>query len=131
MTVKDFQQFQAISRVFNKNFGAPGASSTATETITVKAVDDSFLSAMYLTTVTFSSEGMWRELRKAYIKEALDKLSARLKDAESEYKELTGKSVKLKIMQNTIADGLEFVSYSMYNPKKTAFFRVFCNVEVI
>lgn len=130
MTVKDFNQFQTLSRVFNKTFGAPSTTRTTTETITVKCVDDSFLSAMYLTTVTFSSEGMWRELRKAYIKEALDKLNVRLRAAEDEYKELTGKTIKLKIMQNTISDGLEFITYSMYNPKKTGFFRVFCNVEV-
>lgn len=130
MTVKDFDQFQTLSRVFNKTFGAPSTTRTATETITVKCVDDSFLSAIYLTTVTFSSEGMWRDLRKAYLKEAVEKLGARLSAAEKEYKELTGKSIKLKIMQNTISDGLEYVTYSMYNPKKTAFFRVFCNVEV-
>lgn len=130
MSVKNFDQFQAISRVFNKTFGALSTTKTLTESIVIKQIDDTMLSGMYMTTVTFSSEGMWRSLRKAYIEEATQKITARLKEAEAEYKELTGKTITFKIMQNTVSDGLEFVSYSMYNPKKSAFFRVFCNIEV-
>lgn len=130
MTVKDFQKYQALSRVFNKTFGAPSTLKSSTETVTVKCVDDTMMSAMFLIVVNFSSEGMWRELRKRYMEEGVEKIAATLKKAEEEYETLTGKKVSLKIMQNTISDSLEFVSYSLYNPKKTAYFRVFCNIEV-
>lgn len=130
MTVKDFQKYQALSRVFNKTFGAPSTLKSSTETVTVKCVDDTMMSAMFLIVVNFSSEGMWRELRRRYMEEGVEKITATLKKAEEEYETLTGKKVSLKIMQNTISDSLEFVSYSLYNPKKTAYFRVFCNIEV-
>jgi hypothetical protein len=130
MTVKDFQKYQALSRVFNKTFGAPSTLKSSTETVTVKCVDDTMMSGMYLTVVNFSSEGMWRELRKRYIEDGLASLEKSLRTAEEEYETITGKKVKLKVMQNTISDSLEFVSYSLYNPKKTAYFRVFCNIEV-
>lgn len=130
MTVKDFQKYQALSRVFNKTFGAPSTLKSSTETVTIKCVDDTMMSAMFLIVVNFSSEGMWRELRKRYMEEGVEKITKTLKKAEEEYETLTGKKVTLKIMQNTISDSLEFVSYSLYNPKKTAYFRVFCNIEV-
>lgn len=130
MTVKDFKKYQALSRVFNKTFGAPSTMKSSTETVTVKCVDDTMMSAMFLIVVNFSSEGLWRELRKRYMEEAIEKITKTLRQAEEEYETLTGDKVKLKIMQQTVSDSLEFVSYSLYNPKKTAYFRVFCNVEV-
>lgn len=130
MTVKDFNKYQAMSRVFNKTFGAPSTMKSSTETVTIKVVDDTMLSAMFLIVVNFSSEGMWRELRKRYMEEALERFEKTLEKASEEYETLTGKPLKWKLMQNTVSDSLEFVSYSMYNPKKTAYFRVFCNLEV-
>lgn len=130
MTVKDYKQFLELSKVFNKTFGAPGAIKSSTETVIVKLVDDTMLSAMFIIVVNFSSEGMWRELRKRYLEEGLDRIQDVLKNAKEEIKENTGETVSFKIMQDTISDGLEFVSYSMYNPKKTAYFRVYCNIEV-
>lgn len=130
MAVKDFEKYQALSRVLNKTFGAPSTMKSSTETVTIKVVDDTMLSAMFLIVVNFSSEGMWRELRKRYMEEGLQSIEKTLRKAEEEYNTVTGKTVKCKVMQNTISDSLEFVSYSMYNPKKTAYFRVFCNIEV-
>lgn len=130
MTVKDFKKYQALSRVFNKTFGATSELKSSTETVTIKCVDDTMLSAMFLIIVSFSSEGMWREMRKRYLEEGVEKIAKTLKNAEEEYETLTGNKVTMKIMQNTVSDGLEFVNYSIYNPKRTAYFRVFCNIEV-
>jgi hypothetical protein len=41
------------------------------------------------------------------------------------------KSIKLKIIDETIQDDIEYVSYSLYDPKKTAYFRLSVVVEII
>jgi ABC-type lipoprotein release transport system permease subunit len=130
MTVKDFKKYQALSRCFNKTFGAPSALKSSTETVTVKMVDDTMVSAMFLIVVNFSSEGLWRELRKRYLEEGVEKITETLKKAEQDYEALTGEKLTIKVMQNTISDSLEFINYSLYNPKKTCYFRVFLNAEV-
>lgn len=130
MTVKNYDKFLALSRVFNKTYGAPSTLKSSTETVTIKLVDDEMAKAMFLIVVNFASEGMWRELRKRWLEEGIDKIKRTLDKAAEEYKEITGEDVTFEIMKGTISDGLEFVNYSLYNPKKTAYFRVFCNAKI-
>lgn len=131
MTVKKYDKYLALSRCFNKTYGAPSTMKSSTETVTIKLVDDEMAKAMFLIVVNFSSEGMWRELRKRWLEEGLEKIKATLDKAAEEYKEITGgETVKFEIMKGSINDGLEFVNYSLYNPKKVAYFRVFCNAKI-
>lgn len=130
MTVKDYDKYLALSRVFNKTFGAASAFKSSTETVTLKVVDDEMASAMFLIIVNFSSEGMWRELRKRWLEEGLELIQETFKKAEEEYKELTGKTVKFEIMKHTISDGLELINYSLYNPKRSGYFKVFLNAKI-
>lgn len=135
MTVKNYDKYLALSRVFNKTFGAPGANQvgtlkSSTETVTIKLIDDEMASAMFLIIVNFASEGMWRELRKRWLEEGLDKIKRTFDKATEEYNEMTGETVKFEIIKGSISDGLEFVNYSLYNPKKTAYFRVFLNAKI-
>ena len=130
MTVKDYPKYLALSRVFNKTYGAPSTLKSSTETVTLRLVDDEMVSAMFLIVVNFSSEGMWRELRKRWLEEVVNKIQEALKKAGEEYEVITGKPVKFEINKASISDGLEFVNYSLYNPKRAAYFRVFCNAKV-
>lgn len=130
MTVKDYNKYVALSRVFNKTYGAPSTLRSSTETVTCKLVDDGMVSAMFLIVVNFSSEGMWRELRKRWLEEGLEKIKATLDKAAEEYEVITGKKVSFKINEASVNDGLEFTNYNLYNPKKSAYYRVFCNASV-
>lgn len=129
-TIKDYQKYLHLSRVFNKIYGVSSTPNSSTETVILKLVDEGMVSATFVIVVNFSSEGMWRELRKRWLEEGIDKIQAALKKAAKEYKTISGKEVKFKIIKASINDSLEFTNYSLYNPKKTAYFRVFCNATV-
>lgn len=130
MTVKNYDKYLALSRVFNKTYGAPSTLRSSTETVTIKLVDDGMATAMFLIIVNFSSEGMWRELRKRWLEEGLEKIRSTLKIAAEEYETITGKTVKFTLHEPSINDGLEMTNYNLYNPKKSAYYRVFCNVAI-
>jgi hypothetical protein len=130
VTVKDYNKYLALSRCFNKTYGAPSTTKSSTETVTVKLVDDEMASCMFLIIVNFSSEGMWRELRKRWLEEGVEKIQKTLDQAVKEYKDITGDTVKFEINKASVSDGLEFVNYNLYNPKKVAYFRVFCNAKI-
>lgn len=130
MTVKDIKKFTKLSSCLNKTFGVASSGMSSTESIIMRLVDDEMMHATFLIVVNFSSEGMWRELRKRFIDEGLQKINNAMKKAAEEYKTLTGETVSLKILPHTVNDSMELVNYSMYNPKKTAYFRVMCNASV-
>jgi hypothetical protein len=130
VTVKDYQKYLALSRVFNKTYGAPSTMKSSSETVTLRLVDDEMISAMFLIHFNFSSEGMWRELRKRWLEEGVEKIQKTLKKAAEEYETITGSTVKFEIKEASISDSLEFISYNLYNPKKAAYFRVFLNASV-
>lgn len=131
MTVKNYDKFQELSKVFNKTFGTGfGTMKSSTETVTLRLVDDEMAKAMFMVVVNFSSEAMWRELRKRWLEEGLDKIKIAFDKAAKEYKENTGQEVSFEIMKGSISDGIEFTSYNIYNPKKIAYFRVFANAKI-
>lgn len=131
MAVKNFKKFLEISKVCNKTFGVSSDLKSATESVILKAVDDEMLSAMFIVVVNYGSEDMWISIRKRWVEEGLETIEKTLKKVAQEYKDNTGQEIKLEVMKATLADSMELLSYSMYNPKKTGYFRLNCNVKVV
>ena len=131
MPVKDMKKYIELSKVCNSTFGVSSTGKKTSESVMVKPVDDETLSAMFLIVVNYSSEAMWIEMRKRWIEEGIEIISKRLKEIEQEFKTNTGKTIKLNVLESTLADSLELESYSVYKPIKTGFFRLRCNVNVV
>lgn len=130
MTVKNYNKYLNLSKVFNKTFGSGTHSKSSTENVLVKIVDEGMISATFIISVNFSSEGMWRELRKRWLEEGLETIKRTLDTAASEYETLAGESIKFEIIKASVSDSMELTSYNVYNPKKLGYFRVTCNAEV-
>jgi len=137
MTVKNYKKYLALSRVFNKTYGAISSQKSSTETVTVRLVDDEMVTASFIIIVSYPSEDLWRELRKRWIEEGVEKITDTFKKASVEYKEIvkddsavSDKTVKFEINQATISDGLEFLNYKT-GIKRTAIFRLMLTAKVI
>jgi hypothetical protein len=88
-------------------------------------------------------------MRKKYISECISLVQQTMQIIEEDYRKCiqdktkllepkiepyekpAPKSIKLKIIDETIQDDIEYVSYSLYDPKKTAYFRLSVVVEII
>jgi hypothetical protein len=130
MTVKDFQKYQKLAEICDGTFGKPNSVRSSTESVTLKMTDDTQLVAKFIMVVNFGSENQMRQMMPRFKNEATSMVKAALDQLKEKYKDATGKNVTLKLNQDTLQDSVEFLSYQIYNPKKTAYYRLSCVVDV-
>lgn len=79
------------------------------------------LQASYAAVVNFSSEREMIEMKRRYAQESISITDAVIKQIAKTYKDLCGKTVKIKERSRT--DSVEIISNSVNNPKRTAYYR--------
>lgn len=131
-SVENFKKYQDLARCTNSTFGdsATVRSPVMTQSIKVTLVNETMAKITFMMVVNFSSDNMMREMTERYRTEGRSMVEAALERFRKDYKELTDSVVKLKVIEESINDSFEFLSYSMYNPKKSAYYRLSCNVEI-
>lgn len=132
MTVKNYNKYLELSKVFNETFGAKNKinNSIYTEAVKIKILDETKLSAMYITVINLQREDLWLELSKKQVEEAVQIINLHLKKASEEYKAATGEKIKFKIMDKTVKYDIEFLNYSVARTNRDAYFRVYCDIEI-
>jgi hypothetical protein len=130
MTVKDFKLYQELARICDGSFGKANAVRSNTESVTLKMVDDTMLTAKFIMVVNFGSENQMRQMMPRFRNEAESMIKAALDKLKEEYSDANGKKITLKPNLDTYQDSVEFLSYQIYNPKKTAYYRLSCIVDV-
>lgn len=130
MPVKDLKKYQTLSKLIDNSFGRSSTVKSGTQSVKLKMVDDTMMTATYLMIVNFGSENVMREMMRRYTSQGLSMIEAALAEVQDQYKEETGSKVVLKPDLNSTRDSVEFLSYSMYNPRRTAYFRLECVINV-
>lgn len=130
MVVKDFNKYQTLSRICDNTFGKGAHVRSGTQSVILKVDSDTSLVAKFIMVVNFGSENQMNHAMPRHKKEALSMIEAALKAVQEEYKEVTGSKISLTPNLDTVLDSVEFISYQTYNPKKTAYYRLSCNVSV-
>ena len=130
MTVHDTKKFQVLSDLLNTSFGKSGTKPYTTQSLQARMLDDKLMKVNFMMIVNFSSDGMMFEMTKRFKNEGLSMVKAKLDRLKEEYKDKTDETVSFKLIEATVVDSYEFLSNSLYNPKKTAYYRLSCQVEV-
>ena len=132
--VRDFQLYTRLSRIANGTFGTtgPNPARVSTQSIKFEVIDENTIKVKYQAIVTFASKSMLRDLSTKYMHEGLSMIAAGLERFTEDYSETfeDEKKIKLVMDDNSVMDSVEYVSYSMYKPTQTAFFRVSALVNV-
>lgn len=128
-TVKDFEKYKNLAQICDNSFGKASMVRSKTESVTLKMTDDTSLVAKFIMVVNFGSDNQMRQMMPRYKNEAMSMVKAAVAKLKEEYKELTGKNVTLKLNVNSVQDSVEFLSYQVFNPKKTAYYRFSCIVD--
>lgn len=155
--VRDHELYTNLSKVANSTFGSTGpggaqaSNRVSTQSIKFEVIDENTIKASYQAIVTFASKSMYRDLQHKYTAEGISMLKGALERFASDYKELVSKekleagpspsgkdkskekpkaTIKLSINEPTITNSVEYVSYSMYKPVQTGFFRLSCLINV-
>ena len=133
MNIEDLEKFRKLSKVANGSFGTtgPNPARISTQSVKFKVIDEHTLHATYTSIVTVQSKSMLRELRTKHQGEGMAMIKAGVENFMKEFElQNEDEKLKLEIDGNTVDHGVEHVSYSMYSPSQTVFFRVFCLVRV-
>lgn len=153
--VRDPQLYTNLSKVANSTFGSTGpggmqANRKVSQSIKFEVIDENTLKATYQAIVNFSSQSMYRDLQQKYKMEGMSMLKGALERFAEEYKDLVSqpenedqipdpsgkmpvtpkKTIKLSANDSTYQDSVEHVSYSMYKPVQTGFYRLSCLIDV-
>lgn len=152
--IRDHELYTNLSKVANSSFGSSGpggvdVKKAPMQSIKFEVIDENTLKATYQSLVTFASKSMLRDLETKYKNEAMSMLKGSLERFTEDYKELvskekldpgpspsgkepesTKKTIKLKANDSTITNSVEYVSYSMYKPVQTGFYRLSCLIDV-
>src|SRR5574337_1344957 len=121
MPVQDFKKYQDLAKCMNSTFGdsATNRSKTLNQSIKMSLYNETLLKVTFMMVVNFGSDNMVREMAPRFRNEGMAMVEAAIERLKNDYEDLTGEKVKLKLLEHSVVDSFEFLSYSMYNPKKT------------
>ncbi len=152
--IRDHDLYTNLSKVANSSFGSNGpggvdVKKAPMQSIKFEVIDENTIKASYQSLVTFASKSMLRDLETKYKNEAMSMLKGALERFTEDYKELVSKepleqgpspsgkdkepfkkTIKLKANDSTVTNSVEYVSYSMYKPVQTGFYRLSCLIDV-
>ena len=146
-TVKNSLKYSHLANVIQSSFGKP--SQKTTHYVKVNALSDEVLTVSVQTIVSYGHQGVWRDLERKYVDEAVGIIKQEMKKIEADYaasvaqKEKLGepkvepyltpapKTITLKLMPSSIKHNLILLSTTAYSEAKTAMFKVDCMIEVL
>ena len=114
-----------LGNIFNTTYGK-----SSSGTYSCKAsLEGSRLRIMYSTTAYFASERdmHWQQARLS--EESTARVSDLVKNTKDQFKEMSGKALKLEDISDR--DSLELVNASMNNPRRVFLYRRFVDFEIL
>jgi MinD-like ATPase involved in chromosome partitioning or flagellar assembly len=133
MPVENFDKYMELSKVLNNSWGTgsqvkPGTS----QSIKFALRDDKLLKGMFMMIVNMPNNPQTaREMKERYKEQALQMLKAALQRIREDYQEQhEGKTIKLKMVDRSVTEGLEYLTNAQYRPTLQAYYRLQCLVEI-
>lgn len=133
MPVENFDKYMELSKVLNNSWGTgsqvkPGTS----QSIKFALRDDKLLKGMFMMIVNMPNNPQTaREMKERYKNQALQMLKGALEKIREDYQEQhKGKTIKLKMVDRSVTEGLEYLTNAQYRPTLQAYYRLQCLVEV-
>ena len=129
MPVKNFKRYQTLSNICNNTFNNKMLKSN-TESVIMKLTDDETMDIKFICVVNFGDTNEMKQMMPRFKKEALSVIDAALNSVKENYNKEANDKVSLKLDMDTVQEAVEWISYQLYNPKKTAYYKLFCTATV-
>ena len=133
MPVEDFDKYMQLSRVLNNSWGTgsqlkPGTS----QSIKFALRDDKLLKSSFMMIVNMPNNPQTaHEMKVRFKNQALQMLKGALEKVKEDYQEQTeGKTVRLKMLDESVTEGIEYITNAQYRPTLQAYYRLHCLVSV-
>lgn len=142
MPIKETAKYRVLANAIQRSFGVSSEVKYPTHFIKANIISDNEIVFTCQTTVNFGHQNVQQEMRRKYLDECVELVLKSMKRVELEYQKIVEekekliepkkepyekeapKQVKLTLLPNTLQDSIEFLSYSIYSPQKSAYFRI-------
>lgn len=133
MPVEEFNKYMGLSRVLNNSWGTGSQAKPGTsQSIKFTLQDDKLLKGLFVMIVNMPNNPLTaREMRERYKGQALQMLKAALEKVKDDYEEQNqGKTISLKMVKQSMTEGLEYLTNAQYRPTHQAYYRLQCLIEI-
>ena len=113
--------YNALGQAYDTTFGRTSTPMTAQHSVKFQLSGSNRLVASYAAIVKFTSQKQMIEHKRAYEKESIDVINAHVKAVQSRYKDICGKTLKVKELGST--PSVEIIGMNFYNPNKSCYVR--------
>lgn len=143
--VKNYLTYQRLANALAKN---SGQDERKNHWIKFEALDDGLIKVVHQSFVSAGHQSVKLELQRKWRQDALVDIQNRMKKIEEDYKKLTEtaensaplsknehtepakKKIGLEILDNSIQETSDPLSYQVYNVQKTSVYKVFALIRV-
>jgi hypothetical protein len=122
-------EINALGQILNDTWGQSTRGDFRTPTMSIQTtLQGDTLSCNYTTIVHLASERNLRDQVKVFEDESIKLTSDYIKELKKEFKDSSGRALKLKEIGTT--DNVELITASPFTPRKTAYYRRFTRFQV-
>lgn len=133
MPVEDFDKYMALAKVLNNSWGTGSqARPGTTQSIKFTMRDDKVMKGSFMMIVNMPNNPQTaHEMKERYKNQALQMMKSALERLKEDYQEHNkGKTIKLKMLDRTVTEGVEYLTNAQYRPTLQAYYRMQCLVEI-
>ena len=113
--------YNALGQALDSTWGRSSTPKTASYSVKLTLLGPDRLLASYAAVVNFGTERQMIDMKRLYSEESQSVTAEVLKAVKSNYKELSGESLKVKELDSS--DSLEIINFNVHNPRRTAYYR--------
>jgi hypothetical protein len=133
MPVEDFDKYMQLAKVLNNSWGTGSQLRQGTsQSIKFLLRDDKLIKASFMMIVNMPNNPQTaHEMKTRYKNQALQMLKGSIEELKKRYEEQNDqKTIRLKMIDNTVTDGVEFLTNAQYRPTLHAYYRLDCLISV-
>lgn len=133
MPVEDFDKYMELSKVLNNSWGTGSQLRAGTsQSIKFNLRDDKLMRASFMMIVNMPNNPQTaHEMKVRFRNQALQMVKGALEELKKRFEEQNdGKKLNLKMQDNSVQEGIEYLTNAQYRPNLQAYFRLSCLIEV-
>lgn len=133
MTVQDFDKYMALAKVLNNSWGTGSQLRQGTsQSIKFTLRDDKMIKGAFMMIVNMPNNPQTaHEMKVRYKEQALQMLKGAMEELKKRYEEQNdGKTVRFKMLDRSITEGVEFLTNAQYRMTLHAYYRLDCLITI-
>lgn len=135
MAVENFDKYMQVAKVLNNSWGTGSQvqKHNSSQSIKFNLRDDKLMKASLVMIVNMPNNPKTaQEFKTRFKNEALGKIKSAMEGLKERFEDQNdGKTLRLKMLDNSVTEGIEYLTNAQYRETLHAFYRLDCLIEVL